>query len=239
MKLRFCLLLIVVLLVAGCGRKVALTPGQSPRLPMTGDTANYTTHAIMGVDNSGLPNDTDDTITIQTGTNHGSMPPPSIVQTFDIKHDTERKGASKTSITWLGLDAQYNAYLLGLSLDGKEWDLVTNQTLPLVYPATLKVGQSWSYDATFASGMTQSFTATVAGTEWLSTQAGKFETYKVDETITQTLTSVLGTTKTPTSGSVWISPQALGLDIQSNLSTETGGLTEKRKMHLKELILTD
>lgn len=242
MKLRLgiaCFL--VTILISRCGRRVALTPGQPPRPPVTGDTAKYVTKVWTGFDNSQFRKDTDDTLTIETGTNHAAAIPAGMIRTFDVKHVMKGNTTSRTIITWYGEDAQNNNYLLGISPDGKEWDLVTDATPPMNCPGSLSVGMNWNYVVHLASGITMECTDKVVGTEWLSTEAGKFEAYKIEEKIATEITSLFGKTKTNTTDYTWVSPQVDGLCIKSELKTDVGqmGGEESRKMRLKELNLVE
>lgn len=235
------LCLLVLVLAAGCGRRMALEPNKPARAPMTGDTAKYVTKVLTGFDNSQFRRDTDDTVTIQVGTNHSSSVPAGLVQTFDAKRQTSNNSGSHTTYTWFGEDAQNNIYLLGISGDGQEWDLVTDSTLPLMTPGSPSVGANWGFVAHLASGVTMTYSGKVAGTEWLTTRAGKFEAYKIEESTLEELETPLGKSSSSTSGVRWVSPRVHGLDIQNEQKTDKGqmGGEETQKMHLNELTLVE
>lgn len=230
---------LILALTTGCGRRVAIVPGQPPRAPMTGDTAKYVSKVSTGFDNSQFRNDTDDTISVETGTNHADVIPTGIVQTYDLKIVTQSNTGTHKIITWCGDDAQSNTYLLGINKDDSGWDLVTDSTLPMVGPGSPSVGMTWGYVAHLASGVTMTYNGKVVGKEWLNTDAGKFETYKIADNLVTETDSLLGKEVTNTTGFTWVSPQVSDLFIKSEAKTDVGqmGGPESRSMRLTELNL--
>lgn len=191
-------LVILALLCPGCGRRSPSISSTSTRrtgqwaTPMVGDKvvrANMMTVAIApGTTNNVRPTG-QQILTILESTNHGRVLPPSIVRTFDVREDilTSLGGLSRSRflVTWFGLDAQGNTYILGESDDGLRWDLFTDSDPPVCFPATIQPGSSWGYTAHFASGGVESVEMKCLRTEKLNTSAGVFDAYVASGVVTR------------------------------------------------------
>lgn len=174
--------------VTGCNHTTPVTSaniGQIGRTsPHIGDKAAYSIkNTLPKIGNTTVESGGSRTYTVAASGNHGRSLPPYITRTFDLQEDirqhVEFLRTSRTVIIWLGEDASANLYLLGESLDGKSWDIVTDADPPLYMPSQMKVGSWWRYTANFNSGNTETAAYQCVGTESISTPAGPFDAYKL------------------------------------------------------------
>ena len=193
-------LLVVPVLLAGCGNhgRLVTTAQTAPRrtapAPVVGDAVQYemTITGQIGISGSSMPIDSSShrDVTVTEAANHGGTVPSSITRTFEIREESVQSvGVMKsqtTVISWLGEDAAGNLYLLGESLDGVTWDVVTDRTAPIYMPAVIGPGSSWKYCARFASGNTESCDNTCLGAEDVTTPAGSFRALKVSTKFSRT-----------------------------------------------------
>lgn len=225
------------LFAPGCGRRASVLNAQSASpswtLPKAGDTADYiiatSVQTVPGL-TPGTPTATQGRrkVTVSKATNHGRTIPASIEQDIEVKEEIAQTlgvlSKSSTVITWLGIDGQGNAYLLGESLDGVTWDVVTDSNPPQYMPATVSPGSSWSYCAHFASGNTESCTNSCTGTENITTPAGSFQAVKVD--VTWSRTGMRGA-DVSLRGNKWLArelPYVLEIKTESNMASKVASM---------------
>jgi hypothetical protein len=222
-------MVVFLLPLAGCGRNTSVASHQSGHrqsktTPVIGDTAEHSLTTTTSIaDQSPIAGHGQRKCTITDSANHGRSIPSHIIKTFDFREDTENqvgtRSKQRTFITWFGLDAEGNCYLLGESEDGMTWDVVTDAAPPMYMPSKLNVGASWSYTAHFASGATESVASTCVGMERVKTPSGGFQAYKLNSRIERKGANI--------SGYIWVSPDAplvfeVAADI--NVSTDVYGI---------------
>lgn len=176
---------VAVSMLVGCSNHNVSDTGVQPAMqsghaaPAVGDTAEYvTSSAVAGMQSTGHRK-----VSVVQSANHGRSIPSYITRTFDVREDTLQNlggvSKSRTVITWLGVDNKGNVYLLGVSMDGRNWDVVSDSDPPVCMPCEIMPGSSWKYDARLASGNTTSLNCSCVGTESMSTPAGTFEALKL------------------------------------------------------------
>lgn len=200
-------LTILAIFVMGCNHGSAVTPaniGQIGRAsPHIGDKATYTID--INASNplgSSAKGGGRRIYTILASSNHGRTLPSYIIRTFDLQADTTQRigigGAKRTTVIWIGEDASGNLYRLGVSYDGKSWDVVSNPDPPLYVPSKIKVGYAWTSVANFESGNVESLLYKCVGIESMQTPLGNIEAYRLSADVSHTRS------QTKSTGFVWI-----------------------------------
>ena len=245
-KLELAAVLAMLLLLAGCGGPSVTTRravGPGAWAPKIGDTAEYETSTAFVLPGAQTPTQVSGSMrsTIVAATNHGRSLPSYIARTFDVRDEitagTGLRSRSRMVLHWRGVDATGNVYLLGESLDGTTWDVVTDPDPPVYMPAEIKPGISWRYVTHFASGSTESSESTCVCTEELATAAGSFHTLKVSVAYTRTGTGAANVT-----GCTWLAssvPSVFDVKSEYDGTTPIGGMqvTASLVYNLKSLRL--
>lgn len=219
-------ILVCLLHVVGCSQRGAVTgTAQSPQGRSTvriGDKAEYSLNskASSSVGSSATLRVTGSKrYTVVAGKNHGRSVPSFIVRTYDLREDSEQRAGlmsrSRTIVSWLGEDSSANIYVLGESLDGVRWDVVTDANPPMEMPCAIKEGDSWGYSAHFASGGVESVSFKCLGKEMLKTPTGEYEAYKLSLAMSDTRLRVDMT------GYTWVTPSLpLLFELKDEYSTK-------------------
>lgn len=179
--------LVLVMSTIGCGRQGSVASARKgTTLPAIGDTADYSIDSDV---NAGVPDGHVPQIvgsrkyTVVESPGHGRSVPSYVTRTLDLREEIVQQlgGLSKSRvvISWLGIDASGNVYLLGEALDGVNWEVVSDTNPPVYMPAEVKPGSSWQYVAHFAGGNTESCVNNCVGSEAIITPSGTFQSLKV------------------------------------------------------------
>gem|GEM_PF-5082751 len=200
-----------LLYLTGCSQRGAVTgvsqSSQGRVAVRIGDTAEYSLNTRLahsvGKDAS-LRAIGSKRYTVVAGANHGRSLPSFIIRTYELREDSKQRAGlmsrSRTFVSWLGEDQSGNIYLLGESLEGVEWDVVTDANPPLQWPCAIKEGDSWEYSAHFASGGVETVSFKCVGTERLKTPAGEYDALKLSLAMSHTRLGV------DTTGYTWVTP---------------------------------
>ncbi|MHB1455552.1 MAG: hypothetical protein ACYC0V_01415 [Armatimonadota bacterium] len=177
---------IVMLVIAGCSHRTPVTSAniiqQSRKIPHVGDRAVY---SMKFNDSSGrYPQGSGSMIyTVVTAEKHGRSLPSYIIKNYEIKMDvTLRRLSSSKNYTvnvWHGIDAAGNVYLLGISIDGETWDIVSDDNPPIYIPANIKVGLSWKCALNCRNGKAASYEFVCVAKENIPTIMGNQDAYKL------------------------------------------------------------
>lgn len=173
----------MLMVLAGCSQRPEGSPsfGTTRSTAKLGDRAEYSRRATVGIQVTGST-----TATVVAGSHHKRAVSSHIVKTYDVQFKTTQQSGSRkrsyTTIVWYGEDVSGNLYLLGQSLGGKNWAYVVDANAPLVMPADLSIGRSWSYTANFSDSTTESVQMECVGSETLTTKMGQYDAHKVRRT---------------------------------------------------------
>ena len=231
MKFTIAILLLALLVTAGCGQHTAtvpkaLTAGQHTRCMAPGDelvfdvSMTQTDVTVRQSDRGTI------TKTIEAGTSHGPSYRGAIAQTVHVIHrGKDSAGARGRVVHWYGQNPSGAVYFLGRRESGASWAVARNATQCMDVPPILTGASSWGYTARLTGGHSETISYKIVGVEKVNTPAGVFEAYKTRWNATKADGTLM-------SGYLWIRPEfPLGIKTDTHI---TSAVAPGKTVHVVE-----